>query len=154
MIGSLSNDIRLGEFLGGAHRPLMGVVEVTNRCNMRCPICFSDSRRLGDDIPFEEIRGRMSRLLRISGGPVPLHISGGEPTLREDLPDIVGMARKMGFAHVELISNGIRIGQEPGYLFKLKNVKPRIGQRINQNYRARARAQFTRPNCIRPTGVE
>lgn len=78
MTDSVSKDIRWGGFTGDLHRPLMGVVEVTQHCNMRCPICFSDSGGSGEDIPFKEIRGRMRRLLRISGGPVPLHISGRE----------------------------------------------------------------------------
>ena len=52
--------------------------------------------------------------------PVPLQISGGEPTIREDLPDIIAMAKNLGYQHIELVTNGISIAQDSALLPGLK----------------------------------
>jgi 7,8-dihydro-6-hydroxymethylpterin dimethyltransferase len=109
-----------GRFVGGGSRPMMAMVEVTNRCNMDCPVCFSDANHPATDVPFDEIRRRLERLLAVTGQPIPIQISGGEPTVRRDLPDVVGLARTLGFRNIELITNGIRVSREPGLLPDLK----------------------------------
>ncbi|MGH7781556.1 MAG: radical SAM protein [Candidatus Binataceae bacterium] len=113
---------RFGQFVrAGAHKPLMAMIEVTNRCNMQCPVCFSDADSSCQDIPFAEIRSRMERLLEVTGAPIPIQIGGGEPTVRKDLPDIVALARSLGYRNIELITNGIRIARQPRLLLDLKN---------------------------------
>jgi len=50
--------------------------------------------------------------------PVPataLQFSGGEPTIREDLPELIKMAKDLGFRHVEVNTNGIRLAQSVDY---------------------------------------
>ena len=50
--------------------------------------------------------------------PVPataLQFSGGEPTIREDLPELVKAAKELGFRHVEVNTNGIRLAQSADY---------------------------------------
>lgn len=112
-IAALENDC--GLFRGGDHRPMMAMVEITNRCNMRCPICFTDARVQAEDVGLDEIKVRLDNLLEVAG-PIPLQISGGEPTLHPRLPDIVGYARRRGFINIELITNGIVISREPNFL--------------------------------------
>lgn len=98
----------------------MSMIEVTNRCNMRCPVCFSDANNPPEDVPLAEIRKRMIHLKEVTGQPVPLQISGGEPTMRKDLPQIVSIAKNLGYRHIELITNGIKIVQHPDLLLELK----------------------------------
>ena len=95
---------------------MMAMVEITNRCNMDCPVCFSDANNPAHDVPVEEVRRRLERLLELTGTPIPIQISGGEPTVHRDLPEIVRTARGMGYRNVELISNGIRIARNPEML--------------------------------------
>jgi uncharacterized radical SAM superfamily Fe-S cluster-containing enzyme len=45
-----------------------------------------------------------------------LQLSGGEPTLRDDLPDIIRYAHTAGIHHVEVNTNGIRIANDPNFL--------------------------------------
>jgi len=52
--------------------------------------------------------------------PPAVQYSGGEPTVREDLVELVQMADEMGFMHVEINSNGIRMAQSPEYCRELK----------------------------------
>lgn len=111
---------RFGQFVPGRTRPMMAMVEVTNRCNMDCPVCFSDANHPADDVPFAEIRHRLERLLEVTQTPIPIQISGGEPTVRNDLADIVGLARGLGYRNIELITNGIRISRQPELLVQLK----------------------------------
>lgn len=49
-----------------------------------------------------------------------IQLSGGEPTMREDLPEIIHMGREKGFTFFQLNTNGIRLAQEAGYARKLK----------------------------------
>jgi uncharacterized radical SAM superfamily Fe-S cluster-containing enzyme len=49
-----------------------------------------------------------------------IHLSGGEPTVREDLPKIINLAREMGFPYIQLNTNGLRLAQDPEYVKTLK----------------------------------
>jgi uncharacterized radical SAM superfamily Fe-S cluster-containing enzyme len=55
--------------------------------------------------------------------PVPataLQFSGGEPTIRNDLFDLIRKAKEIGFRHVEVNTNGVRIAQDVEYAKQLK----------------------------------
>jgi hypothetical protein len=52
--------------------------------------------------------------------PPGLQFSGGEPTLREDLPDLIRRARDLGFHNVQVNTNGIRIAGSAAYAKRLK----------------------------------
>jgi len=55
--------------------------------------------------------------------PVPapaVQFSGGEPTMREDLPLIIRTAKELGFPQVQVATNGIKIAQDPSYLEELR----------------------------------
>ncbi len=96
----------------------MAMVEISNRCNMACPVCFSGAHNEAKDVTFDVIKMRIQNLLDVAG-PIPLQISGGEPTLHPELPEVIHYARKMGFKNIELITNGIRISREKDYLSSL-----------------------------------
>jgi hypothetical protein len=112
--------LRFGEFGAGQAPPMMAMVEVTNRCNMDCPVCFSDANHPAADVPMAEVRARLERLLALTGTPIPIQVSGGEPTVRRDLPEIIALARALGYRNIELITNGIRIAQQPALLAALR----------------------------------
>jgi uncharacterized radical SAM superfamily Fe-S cluster-containing enzyme len=48
-----------------------------------------------------------------------VQLSGGEPTLREDLPDLVAAAKSMGCSYVQLNTNGIRLAEDKALVEKL-----------------------------------
>ena len=109
-----------GQFHPRGNRPLMAMIEVTNRCNMACPICYSDAGPKAADVPLHKISDYLTQLLAVTETPIPIQISGGEPTLRDDLADIIAMTRDLGFSHIELITNGIRISRDMAFLERLK----------------------------------
>ncbi len=102
---------------------VLAIVDVTNRCNLRCPICFAHAGAAGYlyEPSFEEIRGMFEKLLANEPvSPPALQFSGGEPTVRDDLPELVRMAKRMGFRHVEVNSNGIKMAESVEYCRELK----------------------------------
>ncbi len=115
----MSANRALGQFVPGGNRPLMAMVEVTNRCNMACPICFSGADHQPSDIPVSKVIIYLRRLLEITQTPIPIQISGGEPTMHHQLPEIIAAASQMGFDHIELITNGVKIAQDHSYLDQL-----------------------------------
>ena len=102
---------------------VLAIVDVTNRCNLRCPICFAHAGAAGYlyEPTKEQIRGMLQNLLANDPiAPPALQFSGGEPTVRDDLPELVRMAKEMGFRHVEVNSNGIRMAESAEYCRTLK----------------------------------
>ncbi|PKR91181.1 radical SAM protein [Pleomorphomonas diazotrophica] len=96
------------------------LIEVTSRCDLVCPVCFASAGRHGADMPIDDIAVALEEL-RASSGQVHIQLSGGEPTVRDDLPEIVALVRAKGFDFIQLNTNGIRIGCEPDYLAALAN---------------------------------
>ncbi len=69
--------------------PCSVLVEVTDRCNLHCPICFADSGAGQIEEPsIEKISWLFERAMG-AAGPSNLQLSGGEPTFRDVLPEIV-----------------------------------------------------------------
>ncbi len=94
-------------------------IEVTRRCNAKCPVCFMSADFPSDGITYDEIEGLITTLADKVGPETGLQITGGEPTVRSDLPEIVMCARRHGFTGIEINTNGIVIGRSKDYLQKL-----------------------------------
>ncbi len=95
------------------------VMEVTARCNLACPYCFASAGGSRPDPSLNEIAGWCGMLLA-SGGPFNLQISGGEPTVRNDLPEMIQLVRSLQFKFVQLNTNGIRLAESAEYAGSLK----------------------------------
>ena len=65
------------------------VMEVTSECNLRCPICFADSGNGSFHEPDMDTLREMYKTVFDTVGPCTIQLSGGEPTLRDDLPEII-----------------------------------------------------------------
>jgi uncharacterized radical SAM superfamily Fe-S cluster-containing enzyme len=100
-------------------KPTLVEIEVTQRCNLRCPVCFMSAEADSTDVPLEQLSAFYETIARTAGTETGVQITGGEPTLREDLPSIIRMARARGFWGVEVNTNGVVIAQDNGYLERL-----------------------------------
>jgi uncharacterized radical SAM superfamily Fe-S cluster-containing enzyme len=103
---------------------LLANIDVTNRCNLNCDFCFANARACGYiyEPSFDQIT-EMMKMIR-SQRPVPapaVQFSGGEPTMRDDIFDIIRMAKKVGFSQVQLATNGVNIARNRGYAQELKD---------------------------------
>src|SRR4030065_2500127 len=102
----------------------LAIIDITNRCNLKCPVCFANAAAAGYvyEPTKEQVVGMLENLRATK--PVPataLQFSGGEPTIRNDLFDFVRKAKELGFKHVEVNTNGLRISQSVEYAKKLKS---------------------------------
>ena len=98
-------------------------IDITNRCNLRCPICFANAAQSGYvfEPTMDEIRQMMINLRSNRPFSCPaVQFSGGEPTVRDDLPEIIELARELGFPQIQIASNGVRLAKDPTYAAKLK----------------------------------
>ncbi len=95
------------------------LLEVTGRCNLGCPVCFAAAGGSEPDPDIATVENWF-RLLAASGGPYNIQLSGGEPTLRDDLPEIIALGRAFGFDFFQLNTNGLRLAEDAGYGRRLK----------------------------------
>lgn len=110
-----------------AQHTCTGLFEVTKRCDMACPVCYAEAGSVSnslrsevDDVPLDVIATQMD-VLKGASGPCNVQISGGEPTVRGDLAQIIGMARQRGFGLVQVNTNGLRLSRQQGYARSLRN---------------------------------
>lgn len=96
------------------------LLEITNRCNLHCPICFASSGKLNEKDPSLEDIEQWYKLLKEAGGSFNIQISGGEPSIRDDVPQIIKMGKDMGFPFFQLNTNGIRLADDIDYVKSLK----------------------------------
>lgn len=92
------------------------LLEVTSDCNLKCPVCFAGAGKSCVDEPSLEVLDALYKRLMTSGGPYNIQLSGGEPTLRDDLPQIISLGIKHGFNFFQLNTNGLRLADDPDYL--------------------------------------
>ena len=99
----------------------LAVIEVTDRCNLFCNYCFASSQFVGQDVDLEIIETMFETIEEREGEPIPTQLSGGEPTVRKDLPQIVEVGTDLGFSHIEVNSNGVLLAKEENVVKRLKD---------------------------------
>ena len=90
------------------------LLEVTKRCNLHCTYCFADGGSAEKDPPLQEMKEAVRDIVSQCGSPL-LQLSGGEPTLRDDLPELIRFAKEAGCSYVQLNTNGIRLAEDPAF---------------------------------------
>jgi uncharacterized radical SAM superfamily Fe-S cluster-containing enzyme len=93
---------------------ILANIDVTNRCNLSCPTCFADAGQGPEEPTMDQIRAMMKTLRDQRPAPCPaVQFSGGEPTVRDDLHEIVSLAKEMGFAQIQVATNGMKLAASP-----------------------------------------
>jgi cyclic pyranopterin phosphate synthase len=97
-------------------RPLTDLrVSVTDRCSLRCSFCMPEEREYeflprGELLRYEEIARLVALFARL--GVTKVRLTGGEPLLRRDLPDLVTMLAGLpGIDDLALTTNGLLLGR-------------------------------------------
>lgn len=96
----------------------LGNIVVTNRCDLQCFYCFFYAKAMGYiyEPTLQQIR-QMLRIMR-EERPVPanaIQLTGGEPAMREDIIDVIKIAKEEGYDHVQLNTNGIRLANDSNF---------------------------------------
>jgi len=101
------------------------LVEVTDFCNLRCPICYAESgpeRRNHRDLAT--IERMLDAVVANERRPDVVQISGGEPTLHPDFFRILDAARARPIQHLMVNTNGTRIASDPEFAERLAGYMP------------------------------
>ena len=119
---SLFNDPQL--YNEHTSQPMLTNLIVTNRCNLQCSYCYLNAGISG--YVYEPTMGQLRKLMQQTRNEKPIgsqaiQITGGEPTLRDDLIKIIRLARQSGFKHIQLHTNGLRLAKDLEYCRRLKN---------------------------------
>ncbi|MBM4036989.1 MAG: radical SAM protein [Planctomycetes bacterium] len=126
-----------------AHHPRMVFLDVTNRCNMNCPICINNTPSMGFlfEPPLDYFDKVLAGLAAMDPPPT-VQLFGGEPTVRKDLFDIIALCNKRGL-RVRIVTNGLKLA-DPDYCKRLCDAKvpvllafdgpdPEIYERLRKN---------------------
>ena len=104
-----------------ASSTVIGVIDVTKRCDLNCAICFSTFPE--HEVDYEPSKDTIVQMLEFlskrNPKPPALLFSGGEPLEREDIHEIIGAAHKLRFMTI-LATNGVRLAESPELAVKLK----------------------------------
>jgi len=104
-----------------ASSTVIGVIDVTKRCDLKCTICFSTFPE--HEVDYEPSKDTIVQMLEFLSKrkpkPPAILFSGGEPLEREDMPEIIGAANKLRFMTI-LATNGVRLAKSPELVVKLK----------------------------------
>ena len=93
-------------------KPNIVFVDITNRCNLNCPICINNTPTMGFlfEPPLDYFR-RIFQHFSTYASPPSVQLFGGEPTVRADLFDIIRLARSFGLA-TRVVTNGLKLADE------------------------------------------
>jgi hypothetical protein len=101
-----------------ASNTALGNIDLTNRCDLRCPICFASADASGYvyEPTWDQVLGMLRTYRSMRPAPArAIQFSGGEPTLHPRFLDIVREARRMGFSHTQIATNGLRFAREEDF---------------------------------------
>jgi len=101
------------------------ILEVTDYCNLACPVCYADSgphRTRHRDLAT--IERMLDAIVANEGEPDVVQISGGEPTEHPRFFEILDAARRRPIRHLMLNTNGVRLAREPGFAQRLAAYAP------------------------------
>lgn len=105
-----------------SHTALLNIA-VTNRCELRCWYCFFYAVKAGYvyEPSLNHIRFMLREARRMLPYPaIAVQITGGEPLLRDDIVDIVRIAREEGYHHIQVNTEGVRLAFDPDIAVKLR----------------------------------
>ena len=103
----------------------VALIEVTDACNLECPVCYADSSpRRRTHRPLDEIEFMLDSLVASEGEPDVVQISGGEPTIHPQIIEILELARRKRIRHLMLNTNGVRIARDAAFVEALAAFRP------------------------------
>ena len=109
------------------------LIEVTDRCNLSCPICYADSGAENEaghaprqHRSLEQIARMMDVIVENEGSPQVVQISGGEPTVHPEFFKILDLAKARPIQHLMINTNGVKIATDRAFCERLADYMPGI----------------------------
>lgn len=100
----------------------IALIEVTNRCNLKCSVCYANAED-GSFLNLETIERMMDFYQEAEFQKAEiLQISGGEPTTHPQIMEILKLAKLKNFKYVMLNTNGVRIAEDEAFVSELRQL--------------------------------
>ena len=99
----------------------VGIIEVTQRCNLQCPTCFTSSPAEGS-LSLRQVKDILDNFVKSEGDPEVVQFSGGEPSIHPHILPMLQAAKDKGIKYVMLNSNGLRIANDPRFVEELARI--------------------------------
>lgn len=102
----------------------LSVLEITDNCNLTCPVCYAESAPQQKHRPLSDVIAMLDVVVANEGEPDVVQISGGEPTLHPDFFGILDAAKSRPIKHLMVNTNGLTIATDPTFAEKLARYSP------------------------------
>jgi uncharacterized radical SAM superfamily Fe-S cluster-containing enzyme len=102
----------------------LSIVEITDKCNLSCPVCFAGSDPTKNHKSLEEIDRLFDTICAHEAEPDVVQISGGEPTIHPDFFEVLDRAKKRPFRYLMVNTNGIKIAEDEAFCKRLATYQP------------------------------
>lgn len=102
------------------------IVEVTDHCNLECPICIVNNQ-YANHISNEDFSAVIDTLVRNEGQLESVALSGGEPTSHPRILELLDIASRDEIGRVVLITNGLRLGRDRKFAEEIKRRGAYVG---------------------------
>ncbi len=99
----------------------VGIIEVTQSCNLQCPTCFTDSPSTGS-LTLSQVEGILDNFVKSEGDPEVVQFSGGEPSIHPKILDMIRAAKARNIKYVMLNTNGIRVSKDEEFVRELSEL--------------------------------
>jgi uncharacterized radical SAM superfamily Fe-S cluster-containing enzyme len=99
------------------------IVDLTNRCNMKCSPCFMDANAVGyvHELDLEDLKALFNNAVSFKPQrEINVLFSGGEPTLSPIFLEAVQHAKSAGFDRLHVVTNGIRLAESRDFVFRAR----------------------------------
>jgi hypothetical protein len=106
------------------------IVEVTDHCNLECPICIVDNQ-YANHMELEAFGRIVDNLVLNEGQCESIALSGGEPTSHPKILDLIQIATRPEIGRVVLITNGLRLGKDRRFAEQIKKSGAYVGLQLD-----------------------
>lgn len=105
----------------------LSLLEITDVCNLNCPVCYAGSgTHRTTHRPLEQVLRMLDMIVRNEMEPDIVQISGGEPTTHPDFFAILDAAKQRPIKHLMVNTNGVRIATDEAFAQQLATYMPRF----------------------------
>jgi 7,8-dihydro-6-hydroxymethylpterin dimethyltransferase len=103
----------------------LSLIEITDHCNLQCPICYAESGPSRQQYrTLDRIQRMIDAVVANEGEPDVVQISGGEPTIHPEFFAILDRAKAAPIRHLMVNTNGIRIAEDETFAKRLAGYMP------------------------------
>jgi 7,8-dihydro-6-hydroxymethylpterin dimethyltransferase len=108
------------------------LIELSDRCNLSCPICYADSgpettsAQSGQSRRHRslvEIERMLDAIVANEGEPQIVQLSGGEPTIHPEFFEVMDLVKARPIKHLMINTNGLRIAQDRDFCDRLSEYR-------------------------------